>query len=81
MAKPPRSEPLKPLSEPLIRPIGVRAPATMTVGSVDIGKPSRSGSVIALDSSHGGASCHPRVAVTLTTRGSRETHPLLGWDP
>ncbi len=45
MAKPPRSEPLKPLSEPLIRPIGVRAPATMTVGSVDMRWPSESGSV------------------------------------
>ena len=34
MAKPPRSEPLKPLRLPLMRPMGVRAPATMTVGSV-----------------------------------------------
>ncbi len=68
MAKPPRSEPLKPLSEPLIRPIGVRAPATMTVGSVDMGEPSRSGSWIAHDSSHGRPSCHPRASVTLTTR-------------
>ena len=68
MAKPPRSEPLKPLSEPLIRPIGVRAPATMTVGSVDMRRPPGRDGEIALDSSHAGLRCHPRGAVTLATR-------------